>query len=484
MIKGRAQDRAEVRCEKRGSRRGKNLFLLVVNALGLILFGHATAQNFATLYTFTGGNDGGIPQAGLILSGSTLYGTASYYGSLYGGTVFKLNTDGTGFVTLHSFADYPSDGADPHAGLILSGNTLFGTASSGGSSGYGTVFKLNTDGTGFVTLHSFAGYPSDGADPEAGLLLSGNTLYGTTAHGGYDNFGSWFKVSIDGLGFSSLRVSNPNPFEQAYPFAGLILSGPWLYGTTQQGGGPEGGQSNGTIYGITNNDALEILHSFPLLSFPNPSTNSDGANPVSGLILSGTTLYGTAEHGGASGYGTVFKLNTDGTGFTNLHSFSNGNDGANPVAGLILSGSILYGTTFQGGSSGGGTVFAINTNGTGFTNLYNFTGGSDGANPMAGVILSANTLYGTTSAGGGSSFGTVFSLSLGPVSLPQLTIISAGTNVILTWTNTASGYTLQSTTYLPSATWTTNLPPPVVVNGLNTVTNPVSDSQQFFRLGL
>jgi len=116
------------------------------------------------------------------------------------------------------------------------------------------------------------------------------------------------------------------------------------------------------------------LHSFTA-SHTNSSgfyTNSDGANPHAGLIVSGNTLYGMAEGGGSSGAGTLFAVNTDGTGFTNLHSF-NHSEGANPGCELILSGHSMYGTTANGGSSGYGTIFAINTDGTGFTNLHAFT---------------------------------------------------------------------------------------------------------------
>jgi uncharacterized repeat protein (TIGR03803 family) len=217
--------------------------------------------------------------------------------------------------------------------------------------------------------------------------------------------------------------------------------------------------------------------------------------PYAGLILSGNTLYGTANGGGSSSNGMVFAVNTDGTGFTNLHSFTAASgpyphyinsDGAYPGAGLILSGNTLYGMARQGGSSGGGTVFAVNTDGTGFTTLYSFTafwnGNSDGGLPESGLILSGNTLYGTAWVGGSSGNGTVFSLSL-PTPPPQLTIIPSGANVILTWPTNAAGFTLQSTTNLgSSAVWTTNSPGPVVVNGQNTVTNPISGAQQFYRL--
>src|ERR1035437_3499689 len=218
---------------------------------------------------------------------------------------------------------------------------------------------------------------------------------------------------------------------------------------------------------------------------------SDGAYPYGGLILSGNILYGTAYGGGSSGNGTVFAVSTDGTGFANLHSFTatsnyTNSDGASPYAGLILSGSTLYGTAFQGGSSGDGTVFAVHTDGTGFTTLYSFTAlnnstNSDGANPDGGLILSGNTLYGTAGYGGSSGYGTVFSLSLPPP--PQLTIIPSGANVILTWPTNAAGFTLQSTTNLVSPTvWITNSPAPVVVNGQYAVTNPVSGTKKFYRL--
>ena len=359
------------------------------------------------------------------------------------------------FTNLHSFTAMSgltnSDGANPYAGLTLSGNTLYGTAAYGGSFCVGTVFAVNTDGTGFTNLHSFAAmidtFPSpspsgwtnsDGACPFAGLILSGNTLYGTAYGGGSSDNGTVFAVNTDGTGFTNLHSFTASSYEE-YPYTNI---------------------------------------------------NSDGAFPDAGLILSGNTLYGTALDGGISGNGTVFALNTDGTGFTNLYSFtalsnSTNSDGAYPCAGLILSGNTLYGTA-GGGSFGNGTVFALNTDGTGFTTLHNFAGyPSDGTNPQAGLILSGNTLYGTTCGimifGGGSpGLGTVFSLTVPP---PPLTIIHSATNVILTWPTYAPGVTLQSTTNLVSpVVWSTNSPAPTIVNGQNAVTNPVSGTQQFYRL--
>src|SRR5439155_21801 len=123
--------------------------------------------------------------------------------------------------------------------------------------------------------------------------------------------------------------------------------------------------------------------------------------------------------------------------------------------------------------------FAVNIDGTGFTNLYTFTDGSDEPGPSGGLILSAHTLYGMTYFGGSSGNGTIFSISLPP----ELTIISVAPNVVLTWPTNTAAFTLQSTTNLVSpAVWTTVSPGPVVVNGQKAVTNPISGTQQFYRL--
>lgn len=127
-------------------------------------------------------------------------------------------------------------------------------------------------------------------------------------------------------------------------------------------------------------------------------------------------------------------------------------------------------------------MFKLSTNGV-LTSLYSFTGGNDGANPYAALVQGGDgRFYGTTSAGGAGGAGTVFRLTIVPEP-PKLSIVPSGANVILMWPTNASGFTLQSTTNLGlSAVWTTNCPPPVVVNGQNTVTNPISGTQQFFRL--
>jgi uncharacterized repeat protein (TIGR03803 family) len=198
---------------------------------------------------------------------------------------------------------------------------------------------------------------------------------------------------------------------------------------------------------------------------------------------SGGNFYGTTQSGGISNAGTVFQISTNGL-LTNLYSFGGGDDGANPYAGLVLgSDGSFYGTSQSGGTNGGGgTIFKISASGV-YASLYSFTGGNDGLNPQAALVQGTDgSFYGTTANGGQGGAGTVFRLTL-PLGPPQLAIMSAGSNVILTWTSAASGYTLQSTHSLVSPVeWASVSAVAVVINGQNTVTNPITGSQQFFRL--
>ena len=384
----------------------------VVAAAAVLLFsvGFGTQAQppaiFRSLYSFTNGADGIGPYAGLAVSGATLYGTAQDGGTNGNGTVFAINTGGSDFRVLHTFGELFSigqgfqrtnlDGAEPYGGLVLSSNTLYGTTFEGGTVGYGTEFAVNTEGTGFTTVHNFTG--DDGGWSYAGLMIADNTLYGTTQLGSPKYQGNVFAVNTDGTDFDSLYSFNGGA-DGGRPYAGLLLSGDLLYGTASD----DGANGLGTVFAVnTDGTGFTLLHTF---------TNSpDGAGPASGLVLSGNTLYGTAAGGGINGNGTVFSVNTNGTGFSILHSFD-GFDGAGPGS-LVLSGTALYGTTGGGGGTNrSGTVFAVNTDGTGFTILHAFQG-PDGALLYGGLVLSSNTLYGTTYGGGSSNFGTIFAITL------------------------------------------------------------------------
>jgi len=498
--------------------------------LGLFLTSRTTAQTFTTLHSFTapssGGlytnSDGTLPVAALMVSGATLYGTATGAGPGGSGTIFTINTDGTGFTTVHGFTNNGYAGY-PVGGVIISGNTLYGTMNQGGLYAKGGgVFAINNDGTSFTNLHiaslgdfDFQGFycNSDGAGP-LDLVLSGNTLYGTTTTGGSAGYGTVFSINTDGTGFTNTHIFAAGALNSSelttnsdgiLPMAGLIISGNTLYGTTELGGSA----GAGTIFAInTDGTGFRTVYTF--------TNGSDGSDLYGKLVLSGNALFGTASEGGNSHWGTVFAVNTDGTGFATLHSFTalpgpysgyyggTNSDGAIPYAGLVLSGHTLYGTTFEGGSSGYGTVFALNTDGTDFTTLHNFTslppfpGGSappptnsDGANPRGSLILSGNTLYGTAYEGGSSGYGTVFSLSL-PLP-PQPTITSSAGYVTMTWPTNAvaftspptngGGFTLQVCTNLGSPVWT-SLENLAVSNGVFYFTEPMQTggAGRFYRI--
>jgi uncharacterized repeat protein (TIGR03803 family) len=431
----------------------KRFFLpALVAGFSLLPAGPLMAQTFTLLHTFTGGtNDGAGPSAGFVLSSNTLYGTAGGGGNAGYGTVFAVNTDGTGFTNLYNFSapsgavpQTNSDGAEPRSGLILSGKTLYGTTSYGGTSGNGAVFAVNTDGSGFTNLHSVTYH--DGSDLNE-LVLSGGTLYGTSFNGGSSGNGTVFAVNTNGTGFTNLYsftaafgVPTPTNSDGTHLAAGLILAGSTLYGVATAGGS----SGEGTVFAIsTNGTGLTNLHSF--------TGGSDGAAPYAVLVLSGNTLYGTALAGGSAGVGTMFAINTNGTGFTNLHTFTGGSDGSWPSAVLILSGHTLYGAA-AGPPAGGdyntneGTVFAINTDGTGYTNLYSFTpahynGPPDAYTNINGANPDGLILSGFTlygTAGGGGSAGYGTLFSLSFA--PQLTITLSGTNVILTWPTNFAGF--------------------------------------------
>ena len=356
--------------------------------------GIGKAWNEQILVTFPASNtNGGRPAGDLLfyngaLIDTTYNGGASSHGSA---VAMRPSTSGAWTVTdLHNFVGgaQPGDGSEPQAGMVLSApGTLYGTTQQGGLysrgafPGAGTVFYLAPPATPDGTwseglLHNFSG-GSDGADPEAPLV-------------------------IDARGH--------------------------LYGTAYSGG-----SGDGTVFELTPPVAagdgwtLNVIHTF--------YNNSDGANPRAGLILDASgALYGTTVNGGLAGMGTVFQLKppaVTGEEWTEtvLYHFTGENgDGANPQSGLVFdSNGRLYGTTPFGGSgactnpnapSGCGTLFELTPPATpggawSETVLHSFTGeNGDGANPQSGLVFDRNgRLYGTTSKGGKAGKGTVYTLT-------------------------------------------------------------------------
>ncbi len=349
---------------------------------------------------------GDYPQAGLLLSGGMLYGTAWQAGNLAYGTVFRLSTSGGGLSVLKNFGY--SDAANPYGILLPQGDALYGTTYQGGASGRGTVFKVNRDGNGYKVLRSFA--ISDGMNPMAGLVSIGDVLYGTTSGGGSLGWGAVFSMNSDGSAYTVLRSFAGNG-DGSYPYGPLLALDGYLYGTTYSGGA----SNRGTVFRLTAAGAdYSILNSF--------AGGTDGTYPYSGLIAVDGALYGTTSGGGVSNSGTIFRLNPDGSDYAVLKQFAGGSDGASPRSALVSDGAFLYGTTYSGGASGSGAVFAISTNGTGYTTLKNLTAAA--AVPRASLVLNGRTLYGITSTGGRGN-GAIFSLKTDGTEFTILKTLSA-----------------------------------------------------------
>jgi uncharacterized repeat protein (TIGR03803 family) len=310
-------------------------------------------------------------------------------------------------VALDALYSFPADGslgAYPYAGLLQAAyGTFYGTALQGGASGFGTVFRMDTNG--LVSLaHSFAG--SEGAFPYGGLIQGTNgLLYGTTyiqfpSAGGY-NYGSIYRMNTNGA-IVQLATFNGNNFATVgtFPFAGMVQGRDGsFYGTSFY----DGVSGNGAVYRVTPNGTITGLGSL---------NNTDGANPSSSPLQGADgAFYGTAQNGGTNGgWGTVFKVTSSGQ-VTALVSFANTN-GAQPIAGLAQDADgAFYGTTYAGGAAGAGTLFKLAADGT-FSSLYSFSGGTDGANPYGGLCLASDgNLYGATEKGGAYGLGAVFRLT-------------------------------------------------------------------------
>ena len=368
----------------------------------------AVAKGYTVVHTF-GGSDGSNPFGALITDGHhNFYGTTNQGGTANLGTVFKIAADGTQSV-LHSFTG-GSDGSGPRGSLVRDkqGN-LYGTTWGGGSGAGGTIFKIATDGTESV-LYAFTG-GSDGSLPEASLALdkSGN-LYGTASSGGNDGGGTIFELSAGGT-FSVLYTFTFGS-DGGIPFSSLLRdSAGNLYGTTTFGGDNTCGSDGcGVVFRFGSDGTYKVLHTFE---------NTDGASPEAGLAADKAgNLYGTTLLGGDNCFGTtcgvVFELPPDGSSYSVLYTFTGGSDGGEPssVPVVDVKGNV-YGTARIGGSGcsvGCGTVFKVTPQGTESV-LHAFAGPNDGSDPLGGVILIKKTLFGTADEGGnGANEGVTFKL--------------------------------------------------------------------------
>jgi len=378
---------------------------------------HACGTNGGVAYPYDGviqGRDGAL--YGTAVSGATNGG--------FGG-IYKLNPDGSGFKVILEFAPPESPATNPFdaQGTLLQGfdGTLYGLTPSGGANEYGTIFKLDTNGGNFLVIYNFSTNLFESQDLAVGgmwisysPLLQGadGGLYVTAHNGGSNNAGAIFRLNSDGSGFTILHSFGAFASDGQYPVAALTQGADGvLYGVTEEGG------SNfwGTAFELnTNGSGYAVLHHF--------GGDSDGVVPSARIIQARDgALYGTTRLAGSNATdrsalkGVVFRLNTDGSGYTVLHHFTNsGNIFYGNYSELFQGGDgALYGKSMSGGSTSGGNVFRLNPDGTGYAEIATFpSAGWYGPVPSLGVIQGSDGAWYGTTYNLGSGTGTVFRLAL------------------------------------------------------------------------
>ncbi len=394
---------------------GRKLFYGLMLMMIVTLMPLKADAAVSIIHHFAPGNGGNGPtgNSGLVYDGNKLYGVTADSrdnDDSTRGTVFSMNPDGTDFTTLHHFSG--TDGRNPYSSLVLSGDTLYGTTQSSLGNNFGTVFKLSTNGADFQTLHTFSNAPSDGGIlTEGRLILDGSTLYGTTTGSINNGAGTIFKLQTDGSGFERLKLFTDGS-DGSFIAAGLVLNNSKLYGVA--GGGTSG---LGNVFSLDTNGAnFNVLRNFS-------GGANDGDIPRSHVMISDNILYGTTRRGGDNGDGIIYKMNLDGTGFNILHEFNSLFDGADPDGSLILAGDTLYGITEEGTSGDNGIIYSIGIDGSNFQIVD--TLGFDGA-ATGELLLIGDTLYGMTRKGGDHDLGTIFATQIPePATLSLLALGSA-----------------------------------------------------------
>jgi len=410
----------------------RNASMLVLSlALAVVAARPAQAQTFTVLHTFTGGQDGASPDSGLTLDrAGHLYGTTTLgaNGHCLGGcgTVFRISSAGV-LTTLYRFNG--NDGDFPQANVtVASDGVLYGTTEFGGVYGAGNIYMLQppahavdnaTETWNETVLYTFG--PIDnglGVEPWFGSLIfdhAGN-IYGTasaggTGHCGTGGCGAVYKLTpSNGAWTYSVLYRFTCGTDGATPFSGVILDPAGrLYGTTDGNLGCD----YGTIYqlvpaGLTWTEIT--LHQF--------QSQNDGSEPVGGLVMDAEgNLYGITGNGGSSGCGgVVYELIPQGNGwtFTPIYCPAGSPVGGSESAMTIDAAGNLYGTTVYGGAHRDGSVFKLtrNNGSWSYTDLYDFTGGADGGNPIGAVAVDANgNVYGTASDGGTSGKGVAWKIT-------------------------------------------------------------------------
>ncbi len=376
----------------------------------------------------------------LLASDGNIY-FGSYAGGDGAGAIARLTPEGV-LSTIHSLDGNGTEGVTIYGPLMqASDGYLYGTSYFGGDEGGGTLFRLALDGSDFSVVHEFGGGEPNPIFPYTGVTEGPDGLiYGTTFRGGTADAGVVYRVAKDGSDFTVLHHFSADSGENP---EGTLLLAPdgMLYGTTMMGGSDK----RGTIYRISTSGAHEVLYSFPSLSRFNSqglATNSTGANPRAGLMLAlDGSFYGTTYQGGPGGHGTVFRLTPAGE-LSVFHAFMGPSfGGANPLAALTQDAAgNFYGTTQRGGYLHRGAAFRLSPDGSTFTLLHSFSGSAtDGQELWAGLLLAHDIIYAVSFSDTLGGAGALVRLDEGtggalPVTLSvSASEITAGSGITFDW---------------------------------------------------
>jgi uncharacterized repeat protein (TIGR03803 family) len=403
---------------------------LILILLGIVMPISAHAQFFTKLADFDLSN-GAISEASMVESeDGNFYGTTNIGGSGVssaggnGGTIFRFSPSSNSLTNIYSFcqtADCPT-GDYPSSPLMLShGGDLYGVPQGGGLGHGGSIFRVTKNGV-FDLLYSFCLEAScpDGLNLESGLVQArdGN-LYGETFEGGAYGFGTIFKTTPNGVltTVHNFCAQSGCPDGSAPLDTMIQASNGNVYGVTRDGGA----QNMGTIFQLTLSGEFTTLYNF--CSQPDCL---DGMLPGKLFQATDGHLYGITTQGGENATGTFFRFTAKGV-FTTLYSFCatiTCPSGSYPIGDIVqASDGAFYGTTLRGGDAGFGTVFRIRSNGSKYKTLYSFHNGFDGAGASGLIQATDGKLYGTTAGGGFrgapctpphlDGCGTVYSMTMG-----------------------------------------------------------------------
>jgi uncharacterized repeat protein (TIGR03803 family) len=395
--------------------------LAALSVVAILLLPSAQAQTFTVLHAFSGGGDGANPDSGVTLDNAdNIYGTTFEGGFTHGscssgcGTVFKLTqSDGHPVLhTIYAFQGPSQDGSEPGASMVFGPDgALYGTTVSGGMGDIGTVYRLapqpslcrNISCSWIESHYSFPRGDMDGGPPSPGALIfdSLGNMYGTASFGGAGDCGLVYEMSLRGGTWTQTALYNFEEPTSCEPFGGVIFDASGnLYGTTTRGGPAD----RGTIYQLTPHGITwseTVLYDF--------TGHEDGGYPQAGLISDGNGgFYGAASQSTPGG-GTIFHLAQSGGAWNFNVIFSLPGNGTGVLRDLTMDAAgNLYGATYTGGAFGRGSIIKLapSNGGWTYTDLQDFDGGFDGAEPACNIAIDASgRLYGTAfyGAAGGNN---------------------------------------------------------------------------------